>query len=79
MFPFVLAVAVTGAKLVPKIVAQLPEEICEHLAVLRHGCEKRGIVVEFAQSGLAWLTPEREARVEREIGRLRQQDASAAA
>jgi organic radical activating enzyme len=57
----------------------LPEEICDHLAVLRHGCEKRGIVVEFAQSGLAWLTPEREARVEREIARLRQQDASAAA
>ena len=41
----------------------LPEEMCDHLAILRHQCEKRGIVVEFAQSGLIWLTPEREARV----------------
>jgi organic radical activating enzyme len=57
----------------------LPEEICDHLAMLRHGCGKRGIQVEFAQSGLVWLTPEREARVEREIERLRRQDASAAA
>jgi hypothetical protein len=57
----------------------LPEEICDHLAVLRYGCEKRGIHVAFAQSGLIWLTPEREARVEREIERLRQQDAAAAA
>jgi hypothetical protein len=56
----------------------LPEEICDHLAILRHGCAKRGINVEFAQSGLVWLTPERQARVEREIERLRLQDATAA-
>jgi hypothetical protein len=55
---------------------RLPEEICDHLAVLRHECEKRGIDVEFAQSGLIWLTPEREARVEREIERLRRDDAA---
>jgi organic radical activating enzyme len=54
----------------------LPEEICDHLAVLRYECEKRGIHVEFAQSGLIWLTAEREARVEREIERLRRDDAA---
>jgi organic radical activating enzyme len=57
----------------------LPEEICEHLAVLRHGCEKRGIHAEFAQSGLIWLTSEREARLRQAIERLRREDASAAA
>ena len=31
---------------------------------------KRGIVVEFAESGLAWLTPERVDRVERALERL---------
>lgn len=55
---------------------RLPEEICDHLAVLRYECEKRGIHVEFAQSGMVWLTPEREARVEREIERLRRDDAA---
>jgi organic radical activating enzyme len=57
----------------------LPEEICDHLALLRFGCEKRGIQAEFAQSGLIWLTPEREARVEREIERLRHEQALTAA
>jgi uncharacterized Fe-S cluster-containing radical SAM superfamily protein len=54
----------------------LPEEVCDHLAVLRHDCEKHGIAVEFAESGVVWFTPERKARVEREIERLRSQDAA---
>jgi organic radical activating enzyme len=54
----------------------LPEEICDYLAVLRYECEKRGIHVEFAQSGLIWLTPEREPRVEREIERLQHDNAA---
>ena len=54
----------------------LPEVICDHLAVLRYECEKRGIHVAFAQSGMVWLTPEREARVEREIEHLRRDDAA---
>jgi organic radical activating enzyme len=47
-----------------------PEVIADYVAVLRHECMKRGIIVEFAQSGMAWLTPEREARIERELERL---------
>ena len=57
----------------------LPDEVCDHLAVLRYNSEKHGIQVEFAQSGMVWFTPERAARVEREIERLRREDASAAA
>lgn len=54
----------------------LPEEVTDYVAVLRHECNKRGIVVEFAESGLAWLTPERAERVERELERLTQAQAS---
>lgn len=47
-----------------------PEVIADYVAVLRHECMKRGIIVEFAQSGMAWLTPDREARIEAELERL---------
>jgi hypothetical protein len=57
----------------------LPEEVCDHVALLRYGCEKRGIQAEFAQSGMVWLTPERKARIEREIERLRQEHVSTSA
>ena len=50
----------------------LPEIITDYIAVLRHECEKQGITVDFAQSGLVWLTPERVKRIEREMERLRQ-------
>ena len=48
----------------------LPEEITDYVAVLRHECMRRGIVVQFAESGLAWLTPERTARIERALEHL---------
>lgn len=48
----------------------LPEEVTRYVAVLRHECMKRGIIVEFAEAGLPWLTPDRVARIEREIQRL---------
>jgi hypothetical protein len=50
----------------------LPEIITDYIAVLHHECEKQGITVDFAQSGLVWLTPKRVNRIEREIERLRQ-------
>ena len=49
----------------------LPEETTHYVAVLRHECMKRGIEVDFAQSGLVWLTPERIERIERELECLR--------
>jgi organic radical activating enzyme len=49
----------------------LPEIITDYIAVLRHECEKQGITLDFAQSGLVWLTPERVKRIEREMERLR--------
>ena len=48
----------------------LPEEVTDYVAALRHECARRGIIVEFAEAGLAWLTPERVARIERELGQL---------
>lgn len=48
----------------------LPEEVADYVAVLRHECMIRGITAEFAESGLVWLTPERNARIERAIERL---------
>ena len=48
----------------------LPEEVADYAALLRHECIKRGIVVEFAQGGMGWLTPERHERMERELRRL---------
>jgi pyruvate-formate lyase-activating enzyme len=56
----------------------LPEIITDHIAVLRHECAKRGIVAEFAQVGMAWLTPERTKRIERGLERLNLADATAA-
>ena len=50
----------------------LPDVITDHVAILRHECERRGITVDFAQSGLVWLTPARAERIEREMERLRQ-------
>jgi organic radical activating enzyme len=48
----------------------LPEEICGRVAELRYDCLSRGIEVGFAESGLAWLTPERTARIEQAFNRL---------
>jgi organic radical activating enzyme len=48
----------------------MPEEICDSIALLRYECLARGIEVSFMQVGLAWLTPERERRIEAEFGRL---------
>jgi pyruvate-formate lyase-activating enzyme len=56
---------------------KLPEEVADHVAVLRYECARRGIEVDFAQSGLPWLTPERTARIEREMERLAQTEAAA--
>jgi hypothetical protein len=52
----------------------LPEIVADHIAVLRHECIKRGIEAEFCQVGLAWMTPERTARIERELERLNRAD-----
>ena len=49
----------------------LPEEVTDHVAVLRHECARRGIETAFAESGLAWLTPERTDRIEHQLERLR--------
>jgi organic radical activating enzyme len=48
----------------------LPDEVADYAALLRHECGKRGIAVDFAQAGMAWLTPERTERMEREMARL---------
>lgn len=48
----------------------LPEEVTDYVAILCHECTKRGIHAEFAQAGLAWLTPERTARIERKLNSL---------
>ena len=48
----------------------LPEEVTDYVAALRYECSRRGIIVEFAEAGLAWLTPERVARIERELEQL---------
>ena len=52
----------------------LPEETTYYVAVLRHECMKRGIEVDFAQSGLVWLTPERTERMERELASLQRME-----
>jgi organic radical activating enzyme len=56
----------------------LPEIITDHIAVFRHECLKRGIVAEFGQLGVPWLTPERSERIERELERLKRADAAMA-
>jgi organic radical activating enzyme len=43
----------------------MPEEIADKVALLRYECAISGIEVAFMQVGLAWFTPERNARVER--------------
>ena len=56
----------------------LPEIITDSIAILRHECAKRGIVAEFAQAGVPWLTPERIERIERELDRLNRADEATA-
>jgi organic radical activating enzyme len=48
----------------------MPEEIAEAIALLQYECHIRGIETSFMQVGLAWFTPERKARIEREYDRL---------
>jgi organic radical activating enzyme len=48
----------------------LPDEVADQVAALRHRCAIHGIEADFAQAGLAWLTPEREARADAEFLRL---------
>jgi organic radical activating enzyme len=55
-----------------------PESLTERIAALRYECWKRGIVAEFAQVGMAWLTPERAERIERELERLKRSDPATA-
>ena len=54
----------------------LPEEVAHYVAVLRYECMRRGIIVEFAEAGLAWLTFDRIARIENELGQLERDHAS---
>ena len=56
----------------------LPEIVTDYIAVFRHECLKRGIVAEFGQHGVPWLTPERTERIEREFERLKRADAALA-
>jgi organic radical activating enzyme len=51
----------------------MPEEIADKVALLRYECAVRGIEVGFMQVGLAWFTPERNARIERALQALVQQ------
>jgi hypothetical protein len=51
----------------------LPEEVTEQVAILRYECMRRGIEAEFAQAGMNWLTPEREARIEASLQKLIQE------
>jgi organic radical activating enzyme len=51
----------------------MPEEIADKVALLRYECAIRGIEVSFMQVGLAWFTPERNARVERAFDALVQE------
>jgi pyruvate-formate lyase-activating enzyme len=53
---------------------QLPEIITDYIAILRHECAKRGIVAEFGQGPIPWMTPERIERIERELDRLKSAD-----
>ena len=48
----------------------LPDEVADYAALLRHECAAKGIAVEFAQGGMGWLTPKRRERMERELTRL---------
>jgi organic radical activating enzyme len=48
----------------------LPEQVVHYVAILRYECMRRGIIVEFAEAGLAWLTPERVASIELELEHL---------
>ena len=56
----------------------LPEIITDSIAILRHECAKRDIVAEFGQGPIAWMTPERIERIERELDRLNRADEATA-
>lgn len=56
----------------------LPDIVTDYIAILRHECAKRGIVAEFGQAGVPWLTPERIERIERELDRLKRADEATA-
>lgn len=51
----------------------LPEEVADQVAILRYECMRNGIETEFAQAGMSWLTPEREARIESSLQKLIQE------
>ena len=51
----------------------LPGEIADRIARLRYDCFVQGIETSFAESGGAWLTPERSAYIDNEVARLQQQ------
>jgi hypothetical protein len=53
---------------------ELPEIITDYIAIFRHECAKRGIVAEFGQGPIPWMTPERIERIERELDRLKSAD-----
>jgi hypothetical protein len=56
----------------------LPDIITDYIAIFRHESLKRGIVAEFGQFGIPWMTPERIERIERELERLNRADPATA-
>jgi organic radical activating enzyme len=57
---------------------EMPDVITDYIAMLRHECAKRGIVAEFGQGPIPWMTPERIERIEREFNRLKSADKATA-
>ena len=56
---------------------EVPDECTDYVAILKHECAMRGINVAFAESGLAWLTAERQERIERKLAQLNHAHAAA--
>jgi MoaA/NifB/PqqE/SkfB family radical SAM enzyme len=52
---------------------KMPEVIADQIALLRYECAARGIETAFMQVGLAWFTPERQARIEERYATLVEQ------
>jgi organic radical activating enzyme len=67
-----------GPRRLREHLGELPDIVTDYIAILRHECCKRGIVAELGQFGPPWLTPERTARIERELDRLKRADESMA-
>jgi organic radical activating enzyme len=67
-----------GPRRLRQDLGELPDIITDSIAILRHECAKRGIVAEFGQAGVPWLTPERIERIERELDRLNRADEATA-